>query len=637
MELKPGHKQTEAGVIPEDWDGRPLGSIGKPVRGGSPRPAGDPKYFNGTFIPWLTVAAMTNIPSSQLTVTETETFLTEEGSQLSRMLNPETLIIANSGATLGVAKILGIKCCANDGIAALLNIKPNISPHFLAHLINAKTHYLREVVATGNGQPNLNTKLIGDFTVPLPPTRAEQDAVSDVLSDADLLIQSLEQLLVKKRQIKQGAMQELLTGKKRLPGFKAKWPEKALGDLFHFSGGLSASRDQLGSEGLSYLHYGDIHASSKTFVDVRTDGVDIPKLEIRVGMVSPKSLLSDGDVVFVDASEDDEGTSRHVVIFNEDGTPFISGLHTIVAKNKTGELNREYKRYCFQTRAVKSQFKFYAVGTKVSGISKTNIAKVNIPVPEVAEQAAIAIILVAIDAEITALDAKLAKARQLKQGMIQELLTGRIRLVRPSAQILSFPAKESASATNISHNTHFNEAVVIAVLSAKFGSDKFPFGRFRRTKFSYLLHRHVEHEAAGFMKKAAGPYNPRTRYGGAEKIALQNRYVRVLSTGKSEGFVAAENIAQAEGYFDKWYGAEALTWLEQFRYQKNDALELLTTVDMACEDLSRAGKSATLSAVKQIIHDSPEWEAKLNRAVFSDDNIATTIQSCGQLFPIHEE
>ena len=108
MELKPGYKQTEAGVIPEDWNGRPLGSIGKPVRGGSPRPAGDPRYFNGTFIPWLTVAAMTNIPSSQLTVTETETFLTEEGSQLSRMLNPGTLIIANSGATLGVAKILGI-------------------------------------------------------------------------------------------------------------------------------------------------------------------------------------------------------------------------------------------------------------------------------------------------------------------------------------------------------------------------------------------------------------------------------------------------------------------------------------------------------------------------------------------------
>jgi hypothetical protein len=248
------------------------------------------------------------------------------------------------------------------------------------------------------------------------------------------------------------------------------------------------------------------------------------------------------------------------------------------------------------------------------------------------EQEVIADILSDMDAEIAAVESKLSKARQIKQGMMQELLTGRIRLVRPSTKVLSFRAKENASVASVPHNTQINEAVVIAVLSATFGSEQFPLGRFRRTKFSYLLHRHAEHEAAGFLKKAAGPYNPRTRYGGAEKIAVQNRYVRAVSTGKSEGFVADENIAQAEGYFEKWYGAEALSWLEQFRYQKNDALELLTTVDMACEDLSRVGKVVSTSTVKQIIYDSPEWKAKLNRSVFSDDNIAATIETCRQLF-----
>jgi type I restriction enzyme S subunit len=303
----------------------------------------------------------------------------------------------------------------------------------------------------------------------------------------------------------------------------------------------------------------------------------------------------------------------------------------------TPVIDTRFLSYQFHSESFKQRVINVAVGQTMASLNTQILNSVLIAVPPHPEQVAIAFILGGMDAEIAALDAKLAKARQLKQGMMQELLTGRIRLVRPSAQILSFPAKESASATDISHSMHFNEAVVIAMLSAKFGSEKFPLGRFRRTKFSYLLHRHVEHEAAGFMKKAAGPYNPRTRYGGAEKIALQNRYVRILSTGKSEGFVADENIAQAEGYFEKWYGAEAITWLEQFRYQKNDALELLTTVDMACQDLSQAGNAATLSAVKQIIHDSPEWKAKLNRAVFSDDNIATTIQSCRQLFPIEEE
>ncbi len=134
-----GYKQTEVGVIPEDWEVKPANQIGTPVRGGSPRPAGDPRYFNGTFIPWLTVAALTNIPASRLVVSETETCLTEEGSLHSRTLLPGTLIIANSGATLGVAKILGIKCCANDGIAALLNLSKKCSTQYLVHFFNTKT------------------------------------------------------------------------------------------------------------------------------------------------------------------------------------------------------------------------------------------------------------------------------------------------------------------------------------------------------------------------------------------------------------------------------------------------------------------------------------------------------------------
>src|SRR5450432_577337 len=222
MELRAGYKRTEVGVLPNDWVVKAANHVGTPVRGGSPRPAGDPRYFDGSYIPWLTVAALTNISDSQLIVSRTETCLTEAGSTHSRTLNPGTLIIANSGATLGVAKILGVKCCANDGIAALLNLSKGICPEYLAHFINTKTDYLREVVATGNGQPNLNTDLIGNFKFPVPPTRDEQAAIAGALSDADALIESLEQLLAKKRHLKQGAMQELLTGKKRLPGFSRK-------------------------------------------------------------------------------------------------------------------------------------------------------------------------------------------------------------------------------------------------------------------------------------------------------------------------------------------------------------------------------------------------------------------------------
>jgi len=265
--------------------------------------------------------------------------------------------------------------------------------------------------------------------IPLPPTTEEQEAIAEALSDADALIESLEQLVAKKRQIKHGAMQELLTGHKRLPGFTGEWREKSIGDLFEITGGHAASRDQLGTEGHCYLHYGDIHTTERTFVDPQADFQNIPKLPIGLDKVSAGAVLNDGDVVFVDASEDVEGTNKHVVIVNRGNVPFISGLHTIVAKSKTDELDHDYRRYCFQTADVKAQFRFFAVGTKVSGVSKGNIVRITLLVPSRDEQTAIATILSDMNSEIATIESKLTKARLIKQGMMQELLTGRIRLV----------------------------------------------------------------------------------------------------------------------------------------------------------------------------------------------------------------
>jgi restriction endonuclease S subunit len=268
----------------------------------------------------------------------------------------------------------------------------------------------------------------GAYSVPLPGL-SEQRAIAEALSDVDALLDGLDRLIAKKRDLKQAAMQQLLSGRTRLPGFHGEWEAKTLGDLFRFSGGYSASRSQLSTAGHCYLHYGDIHGATQTCVDAHADYQDIPKLDIPLNRVSPGSLLRDGDVVFVDASEDDEGTSKHVVVVNEDNVPFISGLHTIVAKGRTDELAHEYRSHCFQTAAIRQQFLFYAVGKKVTGISKTNIPKLTLPVPSVPEQLAIAAVLSDMDAETDAVEARRDKTRDLKQAMMQELLTGRTRLV----------------------------------------------------------------------------------------------------------------------------------------------------------------------------------------------------------------
>ena len=235
---KVGFKNTEVGQIPESWDVKTIHDISIPVRGGSPRPAGSSLYFNGNYIPWLTVASLTNIPDSKIFVDKTKTCLTEAGSKLSRTLDKGTLIIANSGATLGVAKLLAIKCCANDGVAALLEIDKNCNPKYLVYYINSITKRLREDIATGNGQPNLNTELIGNIKFPIPPTLEEQKAIATALSDTDDLIARLEKLIAKKKAIKQGAMQQLLTpphkGGKRLPEFSGEWEEKKLTEVVDY-------------------------------------------------------------------------------------------------------------------------------------------------------------------------------------------------------------------------------------------------------------------------------------------------------------------------------------------------------------------------------------------------------------------
>ena len=422
MEVRKGYKQTEVGVIPEDWDVKTFQSLAHIERGKfTARPRNDPKYYGGD-IPFIQTGDVTN---SNGQITEYSQTLNQEGLKVSKLF-PKGTLFFTIAANIGDVGFATFDTACPDSLVAITPNK-NIDKRWLAHELRKRKSTF-ESIATHNAQLNINLEKLRPYLLPVPPL-AEQEAIAEALSDADALIESLETLLAKKRQVKQGAMSELLSGKRRLSGFSGEWEVKSFGELFNISGGLSASRDQLSADGYCYLHYGDIHMSNKTFIDVKNEFQDIPKLNTPLNKVSPASLLNNGDIVFVDASEDDEGASKHVVVINPDGIPYISGLHTIVAKSKTDELNNLYKQYCFQTRAVKNQFRFYSVGTKVTGISKTNIAKITLPVPALAEQTAIAEILSDMDAEIRAVEEKLSKARAVKAGMMSELLTGRVRVV----------------------------------------------------------------------------------------------------------------------------------------------------------------------------------------------------------------
>lgn len=623
--MKPSFKQTEVGVIPEDWELRPIMTVVR-VASGQIDPRNEP-YRS------MILVAPDHIESRTGRLLQKQTAAEQRAISGKYTFDVGDIVYSKIRPYLRKAILANFAgLCSAD----MYPLKPaaNVSSGFmLAVLLGHNFSMYAESVSIRSGMPKINREELAEYTVALPPNKTEQEAIASALGDADALIESLERLIAKKRDLKQGAMQELLSARRRLPGFTGEWEEKRLDSLFDFGKGVSAPRDKLSSTGHCYLHYGDIHTSTKTHVNVAAEQHELPRLNIPLQRVSPASLLEDGDVVFVDASEDDAGTSRHVVVFNPGRIPFISGLHTIVAKSKTDELDRSYRCYCFQTAEVQRQFIHYAVGTKVSGISKGNLGKITVRIPKPEEQTAIAAVLSDMDAEIAALEAKLAKARVIKQGMMQELLTGKIRLVSPASGETPMPAHETLprGATQ-PHNWQFNEAVVIAILAKHFGSEQWPLGRKRYTKLAYLFHRHVEQRADGFLKKAAGPYNPAMKYKGPEGIALKNRYIRKHVRDQFEGFVADDRVAQAEEYFSKWYGNDVLGWLEQFRKKRNDELELIATVDMAMEELHRSELPAELATVKQMIHITPEWAAKLQREIFSDANITLAINTCIKLF-----
>lgn len=390
MELISGkYKKTDLGLIPEDWNIKTISEISNPVRGGSPRPAGDPKYFNGNFIPWLTVAALTNIPLSEIYVSETATCLTEEGSHHSRILEKETLIIANSGATLGVAKLLAIKCCANDGIAALFDFDKETSKLYLAYFINTQIKYLREVVATGNGQPNLNTGLIGNIKVPFPPTLEEQTAIANALSDTDSLIKGLEKIIAKKRNIKRGAMQKLLQPKEG-------WIVKKLGDIANLKKGEQLNKSELSENDLYPVINGGIYPSGYTNV---------------WNQEQETIVISEG------------GNSCGFVNFIK--TKFWQGGHCYSIEPK---INKEFLYHLLKSN--ENEIMALRVGSGLPNIQKYRLIDFEVSIPKNEnEQIEISNTLTDIDNEINSLVIKLDKYKSIKKGMMQNLLTGKIRLV----------------------------------------------------------------------------------------------------------------------------------------------------------------------------------------------------------------
>ncbi len=191
--------------VPNTWRWVRLQDIFEISRGGSPRPAGDPRFFGGT-IPWITVGEVTKDPGKYLL--ETATGLTEEGSKRSRFINPGDLLLTNSGATLGVPKISRIRGCMNDGVAVLrLFHRFDLNDYSYFYLTHQTPEFRN--INQGMGQPNLNTPIIAGWFFPLPPL-AEQRRIVAKVDQLMALVDRLEAQLVASRTVAENLMEALV-------------------------------------------------------------------------------------------------------------------------------------------------------------------------------------------------------------------------------------------------------------------------------------------------------------------------------------------------------------------------------------------------------------------------------------------
>lgn len=202
------------GRIPAHWVLSRLGFIARVVRGASPRPAGDQRYFHGDHTPWITVGELTE--DDRMYLDGTETFLTELGRQASRVVAVGTLLLTNSGATLGIPKITRISGCINDGSVAFLNLAAGVCREYVYYYLLSLTQNYRERLRQGAGQPNLNTELVRSTPFPYPPV-AEQQALATAIGAGcqklDAVLATTRKQIGKLHEYRQALISAAVTGK----------------------------------------------------------------------------------------------------------------------------------------------------------------------------------------------------------------------------------------------------------------------------------------------------------------------------------------------------------------------------------------------------------------------------------------
>ena len=271
----------------------------------------------------------------------------------------------------------------------------------------------------------MNAEIIKNFKI-LWPDELEQQKIAAILSTQDKVIELKEKLLAQKQQQKKYLMQQLLTEKKRLPGFNEKWKVEKFSEIFDFLSTNTLSRDNLfeGVGAIQNIHYGDILTKFNEVIDL--DCVCLPSIK-ESAIPNKCATVKSGDIIIADTAED-LTAGKAVEVQNIGDRVIYSGLHTMLCRPKEQLFSDGWLGFYMNSEAYHKQLIPYIAGVKVMAISKSNIVKTYIAIPSKAEQAAIVEILSIADHEIDLIQKSIEAEKQKKKALMQLLLTGAVRV-----------------------------------------------------------------------------------------------------------------------------------------------------------------------------------------------------------------
>jgi type I restriction enzyme S subunit len=421
MDVKPGYKLTEIGIIPDDWDAVPLGDLFTFKNGLNKAK----KYFGyGTpIVNYMDVFGQPALRANRIdgrvdvSKSELDAFEVRKGDVFFTRTSETVEEIGVAAAMLDPAK---------DTVFSgfVLRARPtddSLDDHFKAYCFSPR--YFRQQViarATYTTRALTNGRSLSATILARPP-RAEQEAIAEALSDVDAAIDAISGLIAKKRDLRTGAMQRLITGQTRLPGFTAPWQDMQLGELGRTYGGLTGkTKSDFGVGGARYVTFMGV-VGAATIKPTSFDSVQIRSNE-------RQNLVLEGDILFNGSSETPEEVALCAFVETREPNLYLNSFCFGYRQNTPEKLDGRFLVHLLRSDTGRKLVKELAQGSTRYNISKKSLMKVVIAAPEKAEQQAIVSVIADFDAEIDRLAARLAKTRDLKQAMMQALLTGQVRL-----------------------------------------------------------------------------------------------------------------------------------------------------------------------------------------------------------------